>query len=224
VNRTRWLLMIGATAAVFAAASRCPGLVTISNGGAWPEDWLPELESVRERATTMEDGREKIHHIPVRSTDEFLGIWYAVLNLKSPGGTLTLTRVGDQAIEWPGTENVQRDEPAVRLYMPNGCYLGLPAAGAAGTSLAQMEELVEQGKALHADAPWPTSAYLENGELAEFVKSEERDGKMTWVPTTEPGWNQRARVDIELIVDGIVIDLNKTPLPPDTRIIDNRGL
>jgi len=31
-------------------------------------------------------------------------------------------------------------------------------------------------------------------------------------------------VDIELIVDGEIVNLNRVHLPPDTRIVDKRGL
>ena len=33
---------------------------------------------------------------------------------------------------------------------------------------------------------------------------------------------RRARIDIELIVDGKIVDLNRIPLPIDTQIIDKR--
>ena len=33
---------------------------------------------------------------------------------------------------------------------------------------------------------------------------------------------KRARIDIELVVDGNIVDLNRIPLPADTPIIDKR--
>ena len=35
-------------------------------------------------------------------------------------------------------------------------------------------------------------------------------------------YRRRARIDIELIVDGDIVDLNRIPLPTDTPIIDKR--
>ena len=54
----------------------------------------------------------------------------------------------------------------------------------------------------------------------------EKDGRLTWVPGDRDhrvrGRLHRARVDLQLIVDGNVIDLNRIPLPTDGSIIDRR--
>lgn len=60
---------------------------------------------------------------------------------------------------------------------------------------------------------------LSEGELPEYVTSEEEDGRLKWVPADG---GHRARVDIILITDGKIVDLNRIQLPPDTPIIDNR--
>ena len=91
-----------------------------------------------------------------------------------------------------------------------------------------MQAKVEAGEALRGGPPWPESAYLPNGELSEYVSGEWVGDRMAWVPAKiggeSRGFLQRARVDIELVVDGEVINLNETYLPPDTPILDERGL
>ena len=56
--------------------------------------------------------------------------------------------------------------------------------------------------------------------------AKEVDGQLTWIPAglkrNPPVSLYRARIDVELIVDGKVIDLNRIPLPPDTPVIDRR--
>jgi hypothetical protein len=47
----------------------------------------------------------------------------------------------------------------------------------------------------------------------------------TWIPVEEEkprGFMNRARTEIEFVVDGTIIDLNRILLPPDTPIIDRR--
>ena len=75
--------------------------------------------------------------------------------------------------------------------------------------------------------PWPQDLRTENGGLPEYVVTKEVDGRLTWAA---PGLadkfplvgRYRARVDIELVVDGKIIDLNRIQLPPDTPIVDKR--
>jgi len=87
-------------------------------------------------------------------------------------------------------------------------------------------EQEEQGATLRTGPPWPDSILSENGLLPEYVSAEKVDGKMKWVPVERgenpAGFLYRARIEIELITDGDVIDLNRIPLPPDTSIIDKR--
>jgi hypothetical protein len=71
------------------------------------------------------------------------------------------------------------------------------------------------GTQLKPQAPWPDSARLPSGELAEYVV--ERDG--SWVPNAgKGGW--RARVDIVVVLDGRVISRSDIVVPPGTTIID----
>jgi len=219
---------------VLAAAPFLLSLVSESAGGSWPNDWPVELEDVRADATSVYIGgmgiQEGIYQIPFKSREQFEAVWPGVLRAKSPGGTLTLYRVGSQGEGGPGVSN---EEPAVRIYAPSRAFSVAPQAGDAGApteppTLEQLQALVEQGRALRADEPWPKSAYLPNGDLAEYVTSKAVDGRMTWVAVGQSDDRlhdlHRARADIVLVVDGEIVDLNRIHLPPDTKVIDKRGL
>ena len=212
-------------------------LVEQHDGGTWPEDWPEALEPFRAQAKTtgVATGLQMdIYEIPFAKLEEFQEAWDAILEVKSPGGTLTLSRLGEEGRDWP---SLIRDQPCVRIYAPAAGYVGgpRPEGGAAGSeetpkppTVDDLDAAVEAGDALRTEPPWPKSAYLPNGELSEYVCAERVDGRLTWVPAKLDGevrgFLNRARVDIELVVDGEVIDLNRIPLPPDTRIIDKRGL
>jgi len=219
-------------AVVLAAVPFLLSLVSESAVGNWPNDWPVELEDVRADAKSIDIGigREAIYQIPLKSREQFEAVWPGVLRAKSPGGTLTLYMVGSQGEGWPGVSN---EQPSVRIYAPSRAFSVARQGTDTGTpteppTIEDLQALVEQGKALRADEPWPKSAYLPNGDLAEYVTSETVDGRMTWVAAAEDDGRlrdlHRARVDIAVVVDGKIIDLNRVHLPPDTGIIDKRGL
>jgi len=225
-----WLLVL------LLPAFCCPGSAMGSSreGGAWPYEWPVELENVRAQATTFEWDRfpgDALYQIPFESREQLEAMWPAILRLKSRGGTLTLRQVGSKEESWPGVSN---EKPAVRIYSPSGEFAIAPEvwdwenARTAPPTPEEAQALAEEGKALRVGEPWPKSAYLPNGDLAEYVISETVDGRMTWAAAKPGDENRRvlyrARVDIELIVDGEIINLNRIHLPPDTRIIDKRGL
>ncbi len=90
-------------------------------------------------------------------------------------------------------------------------------------SFQQAKELVKQGKMLYAGPPWPRDILTPEGKLPEFVQSKKEGGKLKWIPADRfVKVKHRSRIDIELFVDGQVIDLNRILLPPDTPIIDKR--
>jgi hypothetical protein len=82
-----------------------------------------------------------------------------------------------------------------------------------------------RGKTAHIGPPWPDSARNPDGSLPELLSwSFEKE---TWIPASVDGstvLSHRAVIGIELIVDGMVIDLNRIRLPADTRIIDDRDI
>jgi len=213
-----------------------PALVFTEDTGTWPKSWPEELEPLRERAHTVgwATGQQmNVYNIPFEDPDEFEALWPVILSLKSKGGTLTLRNIDG---EWPGWPPVEERVPTVRISAPAGGISRKPEPDAPveipepahEETYENLLKLIEAGKAIEARPPWPESAHLPNGELAEFVTGEWVDGRMTWV-AVQPGDEaegslERARVDIALFIDNYVIDLNYLHLPDDTRIIDKRGL
>jgi len=186
----------------------CLALVRISPSGDWPDDWPKKLESCRPRAKTVDVAhgiQERIYEIPFQNQAEFERLWPVFLELKSKGGPLTLHSVGRAG--GPSSYGLfDNTLPAVRVLAPaHGARVG------------------ERANALHAGPPWPDSIKSEQGELPEYVVPQGR----TWVAhrDKEPtGFLFRARVDLELVVDGKIIDLNRIRLPVDTPIVDKRTL
>jgi hypothetical protein len=87
---------------------------------------------------------------------------------------------------------------------------------------AGAESAISGGRFLKIGPPWPDDIKSESGALPEYVVN--KRGK--WVPYSEKEGEKyfigRARIDIELVVDGRIVDLNHIPLPSDTPIIDKR--
>jgi hypothetical protein len=178
----------------------------IEETGRWPQSWPKELEPLRQNARTICTAtmiHEDIYEIHFKDRDTFERSWPILLGLKSKKGQLTFLKVAssppDQVVIF------SNEVPAVRIYdSPAGSISGGSAVG----------------------PPWPSSAFLPDGLLPEYVKAGEVQGKRTWIPATRgegfKGFMFRARVDVELIIDGKIIDLNRIRIPSDTPIIDRR--
>jgi hypothetical protein len=187
----------------------CFGLVMTEGRGTWPADWPKQLEPYREQAKTIgvaAGNQEDVFEINFRNREEFEKIWPVILALKSEGAPLTLTTAGS-APGWAGL--FDNNEPVVRIYAPS--YTGY-VEGA-------------DGRMLKPSPPWPDSAKLPNGRLPEYVRLS--DDRTTWVPADAnynplKGFKFRVRIEIELVIDGRIIDLNRIRLPADTPIIDKR--
>jgi hypothetical protein len=116
----------------------------------------------------------------------------------------------------------------VRIYAPSGGYSSKGGLGA--TALPEIQAAVRDGRALYAGPPWPKAIVGPEGELPEYVVSEKgEDGRLTWVETDPrkageelKGFYNRARIDIDLVVDGKAIDLNRVKLPENVRVVDRR--
>jgi hypothetical protein len=178
----------------------------------WPLDWPIELSPYRSQAKTLElaaGNQENVYEIRFQDRREFEKIWPTILKLKSKGAPLRL-----RSIEGPSKNEAGKlfnnKVPVVRIYGP-----------AYNSSTSK-----PGGKKLRPAPPWPESIMLPTGELPEYVTIL-KDGT-TWVPllekTKETVCIWRARIDIELVVDGKIIDLNRIRLPVDTTIIDKRAL
>lgn len=207
-TRITWVFSI---VTIFLCSKLCLGLVSIHGEGMWPLDWPIELSPYRSQAKTLEiaaGNQENVYEIHFRDRKEFEKVWPTILKLKSKGAPLRL-----RSIEKPFDEKTSlfsKAEPIVRIYGPVHPAWPVTFRG---------------GKKLRPAPPWPESIMLPTGELPEYVTIS-KDGT-TWVPllekTKETGCMWRARIDIELVVDGKTIDLNRIRLPVDTTIIDKRA-
>ncbi|MBL7153693.1 MAG: hypothetical protein ISS79_08240 [Phycisphaerae bacterium] len=176
----------------------------------WPSDWPIELSPYRAQGKTFQiaaGNQETAYEIHFKNREEFEKIWPTIQKVKSKGGTLKLS-----SIEKPFDEKTSffsQAQPIVRIYGPVHPAWPVTFRG---------------GKKLVPGPPWPDSARLEAGELSEYVTGSA--DRTTWLPyvydPNKPAGMWRARIDIELVVDGEIIDLNRIRLPADTRIIDNR--
>jgi hypothetical protein len=181
-------------------------ITRIEETGRWPQSWPKELEPLRQNARTIETAtmiHEDIYEIHFKDRDTFERSWPLLIGLKSKGGPLIINKVESS----PPNQVVifSNDVPAVRIFTS-------PAGSGSG--------------GLTVGPPWPSSAMTPEGRLSEYVGSGEVNGKKTWIPATPgkgfQGFMFRARVDVELIIDGKIIDLNRIRIPSDTPIIDKR--
>ncbi|MHC4426754.1 MAG: hypothetical protein ACYSYV_11760 [Planctomycetota bacterium] len=213
------------------ASSFCFGIVIESTTGRWPDSWPRELEPYRAQATTREIGsgiQENVYEIRFENREEFEKLWPIILKLKDKKAPLRLRSIR-KPIKERGLFN--SDKPAVRVF--SHVYPAWPSRRPGR-------------RTLRPAPPWPDSIKSPTGELPEYVARSE-DGN-AWVPVErerprglvwsleKPGdfwWSMveerkppwfmyRARTEIELVVDGTIIDLNRILLPPDTPIIDRR--
>jgi len=192
--------------------------------GKWPNSWPKELEPYRKQAATHEIGtgiQENVYEIRFKNREDFEKIWPTILRLKDKKSPLRL-----QSIEKPNSLSLSNGKkPMVRVY--SYVYPAWPVRRPGRRDL-------------RPSPPWPDSIKSPTGELPEHVTISE-DGS-DWVPAwisieKEEPWDitsnlfedqkprrfiYRARTEIELVVDGKIIDLNRIQLPTDTPIIDRR--
>ena len=219
------LLLIGLGATV------CSGAIFPQGRGAWPQDWPKELESLRESSRTIGVGtgiQENIYEIPIPDRETFESIWPAILRLRTPGGPLTLYRAGSPPPKAWG-DFLSNKKPAIRIYGPTGAYSLKEEIDPQNPP--DFEKLIKEGRALRAKAPWPDYIVSNNGELPEYVVlTFSDDGQVKWTPAhprddepEEPrGFYNRARIDVELVIDGQIIDLNHIELPDGVKVVDRR--
>lgn len=200
-------------------------LVIPMDEGKWPTSWPKELDGLRGRSKTLDVAtgtQEHIYTIPFENRDDFEKFWPVLMKVRTPGSPLTISKV------WADNPHfgklLSNAKPSVRIKGPTGGYLGGTAKLGGQIDLKELEA----GTMLFAGAPWPKELTGPHGELPEYVTSVRPDAtKLVWksiedVPENQRGFHNRARVDLELIIDGKVIDLNRIALPADARIIDHR--
>jgi hypothetical protein len=184
------------------------GFVSVRERGLWPADWPESLESCRDQAKTFEIGtdvHENVYEIGFRTSEEFDLVWPAILRLRSDGAPL---RVRNVVIPSDKSEDLfANDKPVVRIYTP--VY---------GSSAQK-----PGGRMLPVGPPWPASVNMPNGSLPEYVVISQ-DG-MTWLPAigeVPSGFKHRARIEIELVADGEILNFDKVMVPVGTPILDHR--
>ena len=200
------------TGTVFCVVCSVHALYAITNEGAWPKNWPKELEPLRKQSRTLVHQTLAIHEIPFTNRGEFESAWPHILAVKNKGAPVIL-------LSSPDTRHVSSIKAGVHILSPLTGTLVNPE-GARYPPGA--ESAIPGGKFLRIGPPWPDDIQSASGVLPEYVV--DHNGK--WVPFTEKDskerYIRRARIDIELIVDGNIVDLNRIPLPADTPISDQR--
>jgi len=186
-------------------------LYSVTDKGAWSENWPKELEPLRSQARTLVHSQFAVHEIPFSEGAQFERAWPHILSVKSKEAPLTFwsspyTRLG----------NIKA---GVRILSPlTGTLVGPEGA----RYPAGAETVIPEGKSLRIGPPWPEHIKSASGALPEYVVNE--NGQ--WTPYRGQAGKahdlRRARIEIELIVDGEIVDLNRIPLPAETPIIDKR--
>jgi len=203
-----------------------------SNTGIWPQNWPAELEPYRAKSTTLGVGtgiQENIYTIPFESQDDFEKIWPLLLKQTTPGSKVRLLVVSDKEHPTWG-KFLKNDKPCVHVYAPSLGWSVNPKLDLSPEDFQKKTELlIKSGQMIQATAPWPKYLYGDEGSLPEYVVSylDEADGKLKWKPGQVgdgyKGFYHRARVDIELVIDGKTIDLNRIRFPENVVIVDQRG-
>jgi hypothetical protein len=204
--------------AALCAAVSSHAMYDISDSGTWPTNWPKELEPLRKQARTLAHSQFVVYEIPLTNRQQFEAVWPHLLAVKSPAAPLTLLKRPDN---WLGG-NIKAE---VRILAPLTGELYNPKGGHYPPGA---ETIVTNITLLKIGPPWPDEIKSKSGALPEFVACD--NGR--WVAysaknrkTDDPIYERsihRARTDIELIVDGDVVDLNRIPLPANTPIIDKR--
>lgn len=185
------------------ASSVCFALVMTVSEGTWPDSWPKELEALRDQARTVDVAhgiQETVYEIPFENREAFEEAWPHILSLKSVGAPLILAK-SPSAYGVSGTTALA----GVRILCPVGGELP-------GLSNASPD----------ADFPWTVPLAPARETLPEYVTMENGVPMPATPGDGRTAFYHRARVDIELIVDGNVVDLNSVPLPENTLIVDRR--
>jgi hypothetical protein len=203
---------------IMLVSSFCFGMVSVYNTGRWPDSWPKELEPYRGQAKTRQIAAvysENVYEIRFENREEFEKLWPTILKLKDKKAPLRLRSI-KRPIKEGSLSNSEK--PVVRVF----------------------SHVRPGGRTLRPAPPWPDSIRSPTGELPEYVARSE-DGN-TWIPVEKEkprdfidfmlslvvegnpprGFMYRVRTEIELVVDGTIIDLNRILLPRDTPIIDRR--
>ena len=220
------LSLVIATSFVLCTAYSANAMYEVANVGAWPSNWPMELEPLRKQSRTLVHRTAAIYEIPFTSRKEFESAWPHVLKLKSKEASISLRSSPDERLGDMITAGV-------RIWSPNTGQSIWPVTTNLRSSDFPLDEQTAQALAevsLRIGPPWPEHIKLESGALPTYVINE--NGKWSAYRESESDSEhervrkqirvKRARLEIELIVDGDIVDLNRILLPADTPIIDKR--
>lgn len=200
----KWYLVWLAVAVLGCLASSvCFALVMTASEGTWPASWPKELEAFRDQARTVDVAhgvQETVYEIPFENREAFEEAWPHILSLKSVGAPLILAK-SPSAYGVSGTTALA----GVRILCPVGGELPGLSNASPDSAFPLTDPLAPARETL------PEYVTMENGVP---IPATPGDGRTAFY--------HRARVDIELIVDGNVVDLNSVPLPENTLIVDRR--
>ena len=212
--RQRSVLALAVVSASLIAAV-CFAMYDVAERGLWPDSWPKQLDPLRPQARTLAHGQHTVYEIPFAQRAEFESAWPHILTVKSSQAPLVLLSSPDK---WLGHS------------IAAGVRIRCPPTGQRvtfqGTNYPPgSESAIPDGKLLRVGPPWPDDIKSSSGALPEYAIID--NGKWRAFEKKDFGGPnertiRRARTEIELIVDGDIVDLNRIPLPPDTPIIDKR--
>ncbi|MHC4569570.1 MAG: hypothetical protein ACYTE3_27920 [Planctomycetota bacterium] len=217
MNMPKHVRFVVAASIVVCAVSSVYALFSVGEYGEWPASWPKELEPLRKQSRTLSDGMHclEIYEIPFTDREQFESAWPHILKVKSNKAPLKL-------LSSPYHRTSVPIKAGVRILAPRTATLVFFEGAHCPP---EAKPTANGGKALTLGPPWPDYIKSESGSLPGYIEYDYRKGK--WVPydpnrQTSLLGPMKSRVDIELIVDGQIVDLNRIPLPADTLIIDKR--
>jgi hypothetical protein len=196
-------------------ASVCFAMYSVADRGLWPDSWPKPLDGLRTQARTLAHGQHTVYEIPFTQRAEFESAWPHLLTVTSTHAPIVLLRSPDK---WLGDS------------IAAGVRIRCPPTGQRvtfqGTNYPPgSEPAIADGKFLRVGPPWPDDIKSPSGALPEYVIID--NGKWRAFDQKDFGGPnertiRRARIEVEVIVDGDIVNLNRIPLPADAPIIDKR--
>lgn len=198
--------------------SVCSALWRVSNTGNWPKSWPAELEPLRSQSRTLHHSRYTMYHVPFTDREQFEAAWPHFLSIASEDTPLTLSR-GHES--WTAVDF----DAGVVISTPNIGQLVVLGDKNDAVYPPGAESSIPGGEFLRVGPPWPDEIRDASGKLPEYVVP---DGQK-WRPITAQDMrddpisairSRRARTEIQLIVDGKIVDLNRIQIPAN--VVDKR--
>ena len=182
--------------------------VFIRYTGDWPETWPKALEPLRKQSKTYRRGipltEETVYVIAIHNKAEFKRAWDALLKVKSAQAPITLLDKSSGRPS-PGSEIDLENFPVIRVRAPNRGGVGHPG-----------------GQTLKFGPPWPKRLRNDDGSLPEFVHFVQAGDRIDWAAGKGGSFSYRCRTELEVVVDGEIIDYGSITIPEGTSVVDRR--